>query len=272
MGSLSMLTDITERKTAEEALKLKLEELAFSNTELEQFAYISSHDLQEPLRMITSYLQLLQRRYQGNLDEKADKYIYFAVDVASRMQNMINDLLNFSRVTTRAREPETTNCKFILNQALSNLRMIIEEKKATISHGPLPEVIVDPTQLVQVFQNLIINGIKFHIEEAPKIHIAAEKKEIEWIFSVQDNEIGIEPQHFERIFEFFKRLHNREECSGTGMGLAICKKIVEGHGGCIWVESELGKGSTFYFTLSINPTEVQKLTFNAYEKHFQVLI
>jgi PAS domain S-box-containing protein len=129
VGSLSMLTDITERKTAEEALKLKFEELAFSNTELEQFAYISSHDLQEPLRMITSYLQLLQRRYQGNLDEKADKYIYFAVDGASRMQNMINDLLNFSRVTTRAREPETTNCKFILNQALSNLRMIIEEKK-----------------------------------------------------------------------------------------------------------------------------------------------
>ena len=242
---------------------MKLEELARSNEELEQFAYVSSHDLQEPLRMITSYLQLLQRKYQGNLDDKADKYIHFAVDGASRMQNLINDLLEFSRVTTRAREPETMDCEFILNQVLSNLKLVIKENNATISHGPLPEVMADSTQLAQVFQNLIINGIKFHGEEAPKIHISAEKKANEWVFSVQDNGIGIDPQYSERIFEVFKRLHNREEYPGTGIGLAICKKIVERHGGRIWVESELGKGSTFYFTLPINPADFQEPNFNA---------
>ncbi len=237
-------------------LKLKLEELARSNEELEQFAYVSSHDLQEPLRMISSYLQLLQRRYQGNLDEKADKYIYYAVDGASRMQNLINDLLEFSRVTTRAGEPEPTDSEFVLNQVLSNLDLYIKENKATVSHDSLPEVMADTTQLAQVFQNLIANGIKFHSEEAPKIHISAEKKANEWIFSVQDNGIGIDPQYSEKIFEVFKRLHKKEEYPGTGIGLAICKKIVERHGGRIWVESELGKGSTFYFTLPINPREV----------------
>jgi PAS domain S-box-containing protein len=247
--------DITKGKKAEEILKLKLEELARSNEELEQFAYVSSHDLQEPLRMITSYLQLLQRRYQGKIDDKADKYIYFAVDGASRMQNLINDLLEFSRVTTEAIEPEPTDSEFILNQVLSSLELYINENEATVSHGSLPEVMVDNTQLVQVFQNLIINGIKFHNEEAPKIHISAEKKESEWVFSVQDNGIGIEPQYSEKIFEVFKRLHKKEVYQGTGIGLAICKKIVERHGGHIWVESELGKGSTFYFTLPINPRE-----------------
>ena len=255
VGSLSMLTDITERKTAEETLKSKLEELAVSNAELEQFAYVSSHDLQEPLRMITSYLQLLQMRYQGNLDDKADKYINFAVDWASRMQNLIHALLEFSRVSTRNRELEPTNCKFILNQALSNLKLMIRDNKATISHDPLPEVIADPTQLGQVFQNLIFNGIKFHREEAPKIHISAEIKASEWVFSVQDNGIGIDPKYSERIFEIFKRLHKREEYSGTGIGLAVCKRIIERHGGHIWVESEVGKGSTFYFTLPINPAK-----------------
>ena len=240
---------------------MKLEELARSNAELEQFAYVSSHDLQEPLRMISSYLQLLQRKYQGNLDDKADKYIHFAVDGAFRMQNLINDLLEFSRVTTRAREPEPTDCEFVLNQVLSNLELYIKENKATVSHEPLPEVIADYTQMAQVFQNLIINGIKFHSKEAPKIHISAEKKANEWIFSVQDNGIGIDPQYSEKIFEVFKRLHKKEEYPGTGIGLAICKKIVERHGGHIWVESELGKGSTFYFTLPISPGEVSKVNF-----------
>jgi light-regulated signal transduction histidine kinase (bacteriophytochrome) len=239
----------------DEMLKSKLEELASSNAELEQFAYVSSHDLQEPLRMITSYLQLLQKKYQGNLDDKADKYLHFAVDGASRMQNLINDLLEFSRVSTKNRELEPTNCKFILNQALSNLKLMIRDNEVTISHGLLPEIMADSTQLIQVFQNLIINGIKFHGEETPKIRIAAEKKASEWVFSVQDNGIGIDPQYSERIFELFKRLHTREKYSGTGLGLAICKRIVEGHGGRIWVESELGKGSTFYFTLPINPAE-----------------
>ncbi len=161
------------------------------------------------------------------------------------------------------REPEFTNCEFILNQVLSNLKLIINEKKATGSHDPLPEGIADSTQLGQVFQNLIINGIKFHNEEAPKIYIAAEKKASEWIFSVQDNGIGIDSQYSGKNFEIFKRLNKREDYPGTGIGLSICKRIVEWHGGRIWVESELGKGSTFYFTLPINPAEVQKLTFNA---------
>jgi light-regulated signal transduction histidine kinase (bacteriophytochrome) len=233
-------------------LKSKLEELARSNEELEQFAYVSSHDLQEPLRMITSYLQLLQRRYQGQLDDKADKYIHFAVDGASRMQNLINDLLEYSRITRSVREPKTTNCEFILNQTLSNLKLMIKDSRVAISHDPLPELITDSTQLAQVFQNLIVNGIKFRNEEAPKIHIAAEKKANEWVFSVRDNGIGIDSQYSEKIFEIFKRLNTREKYSGTGIGLAICKRIVEGHGGRIWVESELGKGSTFYFTLPIN--------------------
>ena len=247
--------DITEQKKAEELLKLKLEELTQSNEELEQFAYVSSHDLQEPLRMITSYLQLLQRKYQGNLDDKADKYIHFAVDGASRMLNLINDLLEFSRVTRSTRVPEPTNCEFILHQALANLKLMIGDNKVTISHDPLPDVMADSTQLIQLFQNLIFNGIKFQSDEAPQIHVSAEKKESEWVFSVQDNGIGIDPQYSEKIFEIFKRLHTREKYSGTGIGLAICKRIVERHGGCIWVESELGKGSTFYFTLPINPIE-----------------
>jgi PAS domain S-box-containing protein len=247
------IKDITERKQAEEMLKSKLEELARSNTELEQFAYVSSHDLQEPLRMISSYLQLLQRRYQGNLDDKADKYIHFAVDGAFRMQGLINDLLEFSRVTSRAREPEPVDCEFVLNQALSNLEVSMKENEATVSYGSLPEVIADSTQLVQVFQNLIINSMKFHSEEPPQIYICAEEKSSEWVFSVQDNGIGIDPQYSEKIFEVFKRLHKKEEYEGTGIGLAVCKKIVERHGGRIWVESELGKGSTFYFTLPINP-------------------
>jgi PAS domain S-box-containing protein len=250
--------DITERKETEETLKLKLEELRRSNQELEQFAYVSSHDLQEPLRMISSYLQLLQRRYEGNLDDRADKYIHFAVDGAFRMQNLINDLLEFSRVATRAREPEPTDLEFVLNQVLSNLDLYIKENRATVSYGHLPEVMADNTQLAQVFQNLIINGIKFHSEEAPQICIFAEKKVSEWVFSVQDNGIGIDPQYTEKIFEVFKRLHNKETYPGTGIGLAVCKKIVERHGGRIWVESELGKGSNFYFTLPFKPIEVAK--------------
>ncbi len=258
----AIVRDITELKKADEILKFKLEELARSNKELEQFAYVSSHDLQEPLWMITGYLQLLQRKYRGELDEKADKYIRFAVDGAFQMQNLINDLLEFSRMTTSTREPGPANCEFILNQVLFNLKLFIKENKATVAHGSLPEVMIDFTQLVQIFQNLIINGIKFHSEEAPKIYISAEKKASEWVFSVQDNGIGIDPQYSGKIFEIFKRLHKKEEYPGTGIGLAICKKIVERCGGRIWVESELGKGSTFYFTILSNPTKVQKLSFN----------
>jgi PAS domain S-box-containing protein len=251
--AIGVLKDINMRKKAEENLKLKLEELACSNAELEQFAYVASHDLQEPLRMISSYLQLLQRRYQGNLDERADKYIHFAVDGASRMQNLINDLLEFSRVNTRAKEPESTDFEFLLDQVLSNLDLYIKQNEATVSHDPLPELMADNNHMAQLFQNLIINGIKFHSYEAPKIHISAEKKANKWVFSVKDNGIGIDTQYSEKIFEVFKRLHNKDEYPGTGIGLAICKRIIDRHGGSIWVESGLGKGSTFYFTLPINP-------------------
>ena len=255
------ITDILEAETRlketldslEEKVKERTEELSRSNEELQQFAYVSSHDLQEPLRMITSYLQLLQRRYQGKLDDKADKYIYYAVDGASRMQVLINDLLEFSRVTTKAKEPKPIDCELLLNQTLSDLELYIKENKATVSHDPLPQLIADNTQLAQVFQNLVANGIKFHGEEIPIINISAKKKASEWVFSVQDNGIGIDPEYSEKIFEVFKRLHKKEEYQGTGIGLAVCKKIVERHGGRIWVESELGKGSTFYFTLPINP-------------------
>jgi PAS domain S-box-containing protein len=253
VGSLSMLTDITDRKIAEETLKSKIKELSRSNEELEQFAYVSSHDLQEPLRMISIYLQLLQRKYQGNLDDKADKYIYFAVDGASSMQNLINDILDYSRLTRTSREPKTTDCEFILNQMLSSLKLIINKNKATVSHDPLPEVIADSTQLAQVFRNLISNGMKFRSEEAPEIHLSAERKANEWVFSVRDNGIGIDPQYSKRIFEIFKRLHTRDKYSGTEIGLSICKRIIERHGGRMWVESKLDKGSTFYFTLPINP-------------------
>ena len=180
------------------------------------------------------------------------------------MQSLINDLLEFSRVTTRAREPEPKDCEFILNQVLSDLEIFIKENKVTVSHDPLPEVMADYTQLVQLFQNLIVNGIKFHGKEPPKIHISAEKKDDQWQFSVQDNGIGIELQYSEKIFEVFKRLHKKEEYPGTGIRLAICKKIVEIHGGHIWVESELGKGSTFCFTLPINPGEFQKPIFSVH--------
>ena len=251
LGIFAAARDITERKKVEKMLKLKIGELQRSNEELEQFAYISSHDMQEPLRMITSYLQLLQKRYQGNLDDKADKYIHFAVDGASHMQNLINDLLEYSRATTSTKESELIDCEAILNKVISNLELFINENNATVSRGSLPKVMANSTQLIQVFQNLIVNGIKFHGEETPKIHVAAEKKASEWVFSVQDNGIGIDPQYSERIFEVFKRLHTREEYSGTGIGLAICKRIIERSGGCMWVESELGKGSTFYFTLPI---------------------
>lgn len=240
-----------ELKITVSKLKETNKELKRSNDELEQFAYVSSHDLQEPLRMIGSYLQLLQRRYQGQIDDRADKYIDFAVDGAARMQNLINDLLEFSKVTTQAKEFESVDCELILSQVLSNLEVSIKENGAIISHDPLPTVMADSTQLAQVFQNLISNAIKFRSDKTPEIHISAEKKHKQWLFSVADNGIGIDPHHCERIFEVFKRLNKRKKYPGTGIGLSICKKIVERHGGHIWVESEIGKGSTFYFTIPI---------------------
>jgi len=242
--------DITERKQAEKALEQKAQELARSNAELEQFAYVASHDLQEPLRMIRSYLQLLERRYKEQLDSDANEFIWFAVDGATRMQTLINDLLAYSRVTTRARPFEPADCSTILDFVLTDLKVAIEESDAVVTHDPLPTIIADETQLKQLFQNLVGNGLKFHQEGArPEIHVGAERQGNWWTFSVHDNGIGIDHKYFEHVFAIFQRLHSRDEYPGTGIGLAVCKKIVERHGGRIWVESEPGQGSTFYFTI-----------------------
>jgi len=243
------LGHLCTRKRAEEALAQKAQELARSNADLQHFAYIASHDLQEPLRMVSSYLQLLERRYKEQLDTDAREFIAYAVDGATRMQALINALLSYSRVGTRGKPFEPTDCSMILERALDNLKVAIEESNAVVTHDPLPTVMADDVQLTQVFQNLIGNAVKFHGERPPQVHIGARRGKGEWIFSVRDNGIGIDPQHFERIFMIFQRLHSQDEYPGAGIGLAVCKKIVERHGGRIWVESQPGEGSTFYFTI-----------------------
>ncbi|MEH2164538.1 MAG: GAF domain-containing protein [Nostoc sp.] len=239
------------------------QELARSNAELEQFAYVASHDLQEPLRMVTSYLQLLERRYKNQLDANADEFIAYAVDGARRMQTLINDLLNYSRLSTRGQPFKLVDCDVILQQAIANLKIAIADSQAIVTHDALPEVMADSTQLTQVFQNLIGNAIKFCQNQQPQIHIGVAKPNAnldgeglnsipladEWLFWVRDNGIGLESQYAERIFIIFQRLHGRDKYPGTGIGLSICKKIIERHGGRIWVESKPGQGSTFYFTI-----------------------
>jgi PAS domain S-box-containing protein len=245
------IRDITMRRKAEAHLVNNVEELKRSNEELGQFAYLASHDLQEPLRMVASYTQLLSRKYKGKLDSNADEYISFAVDGASRMQRLIQDLLTYSRVGTKGKDLLETSSEQALQQALLNLRGAIEESGAVVTHDALPTVLADEMQLIQLFQNLVGNAIKYQSSGVPQVHVsAALNDDKKWIFSVKDNGLGIDSQYFEKIFGMFQRLHKREEFAGTGIGLAICKKIVERHGGSISVESQPGKGSTFRFALA----------------------
>jgi PAS domain S-box-containing protein len=244
------IRDISARKESEEHLVKTVGELRRSNDELQQFAYVSSHDLQEPLRMVASYTQLLAKRYKGRLDSDADEFIAFAVDGCNRMQGLIQDLLAYSRAGTNGKTLCEVSGEEALQGALTNLRITIEQSGAVVSHDSLPAIETDETQLTQVFQNLVGNAIKYRAAEAPRVHVSAKKNgDHEWIFSVRDNGLGIAPQYFERIFILFQRLHGRNEFEGTGIGLAICKKVLERLGGRIWVESQPGTGSTFYFAL-----------------------
>jgi PAS domain S-box-containing protein len=249
VGAVLTFRDVTARRQAEQELRDRAEDLARSNAELEQFAYVASHDLQEPLRAIVSYLQLFERRYRGQLDERSDRYIGHAVDGARRMQTLINDLLVYSRVGRRGADFSRVDTERVLSRVLANLRAALDESAAEVSHDPLPKVIADPSQLGQLLQNLVGNAVKFRGERPPRVHLSAERDGDAWRFAVRDNGIGIESAYLDRIFVLFQRLHGRAEYPGTGIGLAICKKIVERHGGQIWVESEPGQGSTFYFTI-----------------------
>jgi PAS domain S-box-containing protein len=249
VGVQGIARDVTEQHAAKEALRKRAEELARSNSELEQFAYIASHDLQEPLRMVASYCQLLKRRYQNKLDKDADEFIEYAVDGARRMQVLINDLLAYSRVGRAELTCGIIDVDTVVDDALRNLQASIEERGAEITRDPLPAIAADGRQLMQLFQNLLGNAIKFCPEGTPRIHVGAQQLDGEWQFSVRDHGIGIAPEHAERVFMIFKRLHGWGQFPGTGVGLAIAKKIVERHGGRIWVESTPGEGSTFFFTI-----------------------
>jgi PAS domain S-box-containing protein len=243
------IRDISVRKNAEEHLVKTVGELKRSNEELQQFAYVASHDLQEPLRMVASYTQLLAKRYKGRLDSDADEFIAYAVDGSTRMQGLIQDLLSYSRAGTDAKPLHKISSESVLKEALEALRATIEESGAIVTHDALPTIVTDGTQLTQVFQNLVGNAIRYQGSQVPLVHVSATKKGSEWIFAVRDNGLGIDPQYFDRIFVLFQRLHGQTEFKGTGIGLAICKKMLEGLGGRIWVESQPQKGSTFFFAL-----------------------
>jgi signal transduction histidine kinase len=244
------------RRQVEEDLARKVDELARSNADLEQFAYVASHDLQEPLRMVTAYTQLLGERYRGKLDENADKFIGYASEGAQRMQILVQDLLAFSRIGRNGFTTGNVDCNAVLEEILQTLASAIQESGAGITHADLPVVWADRTHVAQVFQNLIGNAIKFRGKEPPVVSVRAERADRHWLFSVSDNGIGIAPEYAESVFVVFQRLHARSEYPGNGIGLAICKKIVEHYDGKIWMESQAGQGSTFKFTMpSDDPDE-----------------
>jgi two-component system, chemotaxis family, sensor kinase Cph1 len=237
-------------ESLEEQVKQRTEELAKSNEDLKQFAYVASHDLREPLRMISSFLQLLERRYKDQLDEDSNEFIGFAVDGPKRLDKMIMDLLEYSRVANKEIQFTDVDLEEVIDQIKSNLNVLIEENNAQITYESLPIIPSDENQMVILLQNLIGNAIKYLREEIPKIHVSAEKQGNQYVFSVEDNGIGIDPQHLERIFTIFKRLHNHTEYEGSGIGLSIAQRVVHQHGGEIWAESQPGKGSTFHFTIA----------------------
>jgi light-regulated signal transduction histidine kinase (bacteriophytochrome) len=259
--------DITDRKQAEDTLRQlnerletnvqertqeleqRAQELERSNAELEQFAYVASHDLQEPLRTISSYTELLAEEYGDRLDGEGHEYMDFVVDGATRMQQLIKDLLAFSRVGTRGKEFAPMSFESVLQKVLGNLKLAIDECHAVVTFDELPEVIADESQIHQLLQNLISNALKFRSEQTPRIHVSASSKEKEWKFCIRDNGIGIDAEYFEQIFEIFQRLHSRRHYDGTGIGLAICRKIIQRHEGRMWVDSAPGQGASFYFTL-----------------------
>jgi light-regulated signal transduction histidine kinase (bacteriophytochrome) len=246
---VGIVRDISERKRADRERQRALDELARSNRDLEQFAHVVSHDLQEPLRMVSSYCELLRRGYRGRLDDDADQFIEFAVDGAQRMQLLIQDLLAYSRVGSRGGAFKKTDANRSLELALANLQEAIAESQARISVDPLPTVFADEVQLAQLLQNLVSNAIKYRRGEPPEIRISAEPCGPLWAFAVTDKGIGVEPRFARSVFEVFKRLHSRKEFPGTGIGLAICKRIVERHGGEIWLDCEYRDGARFWFTL-----------------------
>jgi signal transduction histidine kinase len=251
-GTLSkqaMIIDITEIKKTEEELKRISEELARSNAELKDFAYIASHDLKKPLQSIESFANLLARRYKGKLDAKADEFISYIVEGVQRLQILIKDLLEYSQIETKAKNIKPTDCSFIVEEAMNNLKTAMDESNAVVTYNKLPTIMSDPQQIISLFQNLIDNAIKFRSNKAPRVRISADRKGNEWIFSIRDNGIGIDPENFDKIFVMFQRLHGSADFPGTGIGLSICKKIIERHGGRIWVESEPGKGATFFFVI-----------------------
>jgi PAS domain S-box-containing protein len=248
-GLRCTMLDITELRRQEELLKRQAADLARSNAELEQFAYVASHDLQEPLRMVASFTQLLAKRYAGRLDAKADEYIGYTVGGAKRMQQLIGDLLALSRVGTNGGEFRDVPLSKVMSDVLLNLGPAVQESGAAVVHDSLPTVLADRGQMTQLLQNLIGNAIKFRNAQLPQVHISAEEAGDKWIVSVRDNGIGIAPEHAERVFQIFQRLHTRDQYPGTGIGLAVCRKIVERHGGKIWLDSTPGGGTTFHFTL-----------------------
>jgi light-regulated signal transduction histidine kinase (bacteriophytochrome) len=252
--ALALVSDITERTRAADELARTNKQLSRSNGELGDFAYFASHDLQEPLRMITSYLQLLDRRYGEQLDPEAHEFIDYAVNGAARMKTLIQDLLSFSRVGTTVPSFRQVSAGILLENALTNLELAISESHAEVTADPLPEIVADQRLFAQVFQNLIGNGIKFHGDDTPAVHVSANQHGDSWVFSVRDNGIGIDPQHATRLFHIFERLHGADQYPGTGVGLAIAQKIVERHGGTIWFESQVGIGTTFYFSVPIQLT------------------